>query len=112
MLRKVGGEKYRIGFRGSSPRATNFIIGICKKPDITHLDPQKLTKLNEKYGPGKNENWWTWYQSVHEHYRNWDEKVLMMMYKKDEKAITYFRDYILGIKEIAEPVIDEAVRSK
>lgn len=36
----------------------------------------------------------------------------MMMYKKDEKAITYFRDYILGIKEIAEPVIDEAVRSK
>jgi hypothetical protein len=38
----------------------------------------------------------------------------MRMYKKDKKddVITYFRDYILWIKQIAEPVIDEAVKSE
>ena len=57
IAKKGWGKTYQIGFRGSSG-ARNFIIGICKDPNITQLfDSQKLTKLNKEYGPGNNDNW-------------------------------------------------------
>jgi len=115
IAKKVWGKKYQIGIHGKSG-ATDFIFGICKNPNIAeHLGSEKLKELDIRYGPGRISEWWAWYKSVDEPYRNWDnEEVLMNMFEKEQRdiVVSRFRDYIWGIKEIALEAIDEAVKSK
>lgn len=103
---------YRIGFASEKYGARGFIIGVTKKQESQPIEGGKLNKLlGEKYKPGLASSHWEWYQWVEGNYGNWDnEEVLIKMYQKQE-TVSYFKEQILRIKEIAEPIIDEAVKS-
>jgi hypothetical protein len=105
-------DNYEIGISSERYGARGFIIGVKKNEKSQPIDGGKLKSLiDDKYKPGSASPLWEWYQWIEYIYGNWDnEEILIKMYKKDE-AVNYFKEHILRIKEIVEPVVDEVVKS-
>lgn len=105
--------KYAIAFQSERSGLREFTIGVVKDhPKTVRIDAEKLKNLLDKEfnRPAKQSNWWEWRQWIDDPYQNWDnEQTLIEMKFQKNKVVSYFREYILRIKNIAEPVIDEAV---
>lgn len=102
---------YSIGFSCERRLARGFIIGVAKNDKIEPIGGGKLKEvLDENYIKGLASKNWEWYRWLEPPYLNWDnEDVLIKMLFKKEEAVNYFREHLLRIKEIASPLIDEAV---
>lgn len=110
--KKEWGDNYSIGISSQRTGPKDFMMLVTtriKEP----IDGGKLKNLlDEKYGqgmsyPGSSE-WCHW---VDDMYRDWDsEEVLIKMNFKKVEVASHFKERILRVKEIAEQVIDEAIK--
>ena len=104
-------DDYRIGIESQNKGAKNFVIGVRKNEKKPHMQGDKLkNQLDQVCGTGKANKWWEWYRYIEGTYRNWgdNEEALIKMHNSDE-PVTYFKDYIKKIIDVATPVIDEAL---
>jgi len=103
-----------IGIESDSSDAKNFFVTVRKnKEQIPEaIGGGKLKNLLDKeYRPGSGGEQWIYWKYFEGIYRNWDEEVLIKMSFKKDEIVRYFKEQILRIKDIATPVIDEAVKS-
>lgn len=114
IMKNTWKDLYVIGFMPGKTRLRNFNFYVWRDSDIVK-EPIKngilTTLLNENYKKGNSYENGDWWQYVDKEYENWtDEENLKKLYNKTE-IVSYFKNQLLRIKEIIEPIIDKEIKS-
>jgi len=106
--KKTWQNVYAIGLNPENQKLRNFCFYTWRNSDILKNPVTTVTEmLNQNYMKGRKYRDNDWYQAVDMHYLNWtDMETISKLYYKKE-MITYFKEHMLKIKDIVEPIIDD-----
>ena len=74
--RSYGGRTH-LRLEANGPGPNKWFIGVCSPNDKLSSDEEERRKelekrLRDALGPGKNKDWWPWWEWIDEKYRDWD----------------------------------------
>ena len=105
-------EPVYIQLQNQAKDLSNHIIGVCSA-ESNALMQHFSSKLDEKLGKGKANNWWIWFQplkSPNWDYTDWNNKdTLIKMHFDSERTVKDIGNHLLRIIEVAKPMIEEWV---
>lgn len=114
IMKNTWKDLYAIGFMPDKTRLRNFNFYVWRDSDIVKKPIKNgilTTLLNENYKKGNSYENGDWWQYVDKEYENWtDEENLKKLYNKTE-IVSCFKNQLLRIKEIIEPIIDKEIKS-